>query len=63
MEQILRLLLDYQRFQENQRLDALIADTFHRYGEGLSDEALEQVWAAGEAEPVRRPPDLPEGWP
>lgn len=40
---------DFQRFQQNPKLDAIIRDVESRYGnESLSDEDLSQVNAAGD---------------
>lgn len=49
-------LLDRQRYEENPRLSALIADTERRWGgeTALSDEALSLVSAAGEVHPSPR---------
>lgn len=41
-------LFDFQRFQGNGRLQALIEETEGRYLNDLSDEDLEWVSAAGE---------------
>ena len=49
MEQKLKRLFDYQRFQKNSRLEAMLAEAEERYAGGLTDEALELVSAAGEA--------------
>lgn len=51
MEQALKRLFDYQRFQGNDRLAKLILDTDDRYQgapQRLSDEELGSVSAAGE---------------
>ena len=48
MEKRLKELLDYQKFQRNPRLDAMLSEAEGRYEDGLSDEALELVSAAGE---------------
>ena len=48
MEQKLKRLFDYQRFQKNSRLDAMLAEAEERYAGGLTDEALELVSAAGD---------------
>ena len=47
MEQKLKRLFDYQRFQKNSRLDAMLAEAEGRYAE-MDDEALELVSAAGD---------------
>ena len=44
----LTALFDYQRFERNKRLQALIADTENRCMNALSDDDLEWVSAAGE---------------
>jgi len=48
MEQKLKRLFDYQRFQRNSRLEAMLAEAEGRYADGLTDEALELVSAAGD---------------
>jgi len=48
MEQKLKRLFDYQRFQKNSRLEAMLAEAEGRYADGLTDEALELVSAAGD---------------
>ena len=48
MENKLKKLFEYQKFEKNAKLDALIAQTHSRYGEALSDDDLEMVAAAGE---------------
>ena len=44
----LTALFDYQRFERNKRLQALIDDTENRCMNALSDDDLEWVSAAGE---------------
>ena len=44
----LTALFDYQRFERNKRLQALIKDTENRCMNALSDDDLEWVSAAGE---------------
>ncbi len=44
----LKALFDYQRFERNKRLQALIEDTENRCMNALSDDDLEWVSAAGE---------------
>lgn len=44
----LTALFDYQRFERNKRLQALIEDTENRCMNALSDDDLEWVSAAGE---------------
>lgn len=48
MENKLRKLFDYQRFEQNERLAALIDDTEIFYSGELSDDKLETVCAAGD---------------
>ncbi len=48
MENTLRRLFDYQRFEQNERLAALINDTQARCGVELDDDALENIAAAGD---------------
>ena len=50
MEQKIKKLFDYQRFENNSRLGKLIAETESRYAVELSDEELFMVAAAGEPE-------------
>ena len=45
---LLTNLFDYQRFEDNKRLQALIEETENRCIYKLSDEELEWVSAAGE---------------
>lgn len=49
MEEKLALLLDYQRFQTNHRIEGMLHELEGRYGEELTDESLSLVSAAGEA--------------
>ena len=48
MTKKLTALFDYQRFENNKRLQALIDETEARYLHNLSDDDLEWVSAAGE---------------
>jgi len=48
MEKKLHRLFDYQKFQRNTRLEAMLAEAEGRYDRGVSDDDLEQVNAAGE---------------
>ena len=50
MENMLKKLFDYQKFENNPRLSALIKETEERYCAALSDEELFMVAAAGEPE-------------
>ena len=47
MEQKLKRLFDYQKFQRNSRLEAMLAEAEGRCAE-VDDEALEVVSAAGD---------------
>ena len=47
MENKLKKLMDFQRFEKNQKLDEMILETERKYGTALSDEDLEIVSAAG----------------
>ena len=47
-KKLLTALFDYQRFERNKRLQALIDDTENRCLNALSDDDLEWVSAAGE---------------
>ena len=57
METKLKRLFDYQKFENNSRLAALIADTEARYGAELSEEGLGMVNAAGA--PIMKIEDQP----
>ena len=67
MEEKLKKLFDYQRFQENERLSRLIVDTRERYSgclsdddlACLSDDDLALVSAAGSPELLKKPEDDP----
>lgn len=48
MEKKLKKLFDYQKFEDNARLNKMISDTESRYGEELSEDSLSQIAAAGE---------------
>ena len=48
MEERLKQLFDFQRFERNARLASLIEKTEQRYGHILFDEDLEWVSAAGD---------------
>ena len=51
MQKMLKRLFDYQRFANNKRIADMIADTESRYNAvPLSDDMLELVSAAGEAD-------------
>lgn len=50
MDKRLKLLFDYQRFQNNGRLAGLIEKTEKKYSNELSDEMLELVNAAGDTD-------------
>ena len=53
MENKLKKLFDYQRFEQNKKLGKLIKETEKRYAAELSDEDLSLVNAAGD-------PEIPE---
>ena len=53
MKDRLRELFDYQRFEGNRRLAALIERTAFSHGESLSDEDLDYVNAAGDIDAAR----------
>lgn len=44
-------VFDFQRFQQNERLADIISDVESRYAHALTDDDLELVSAAGEAQP------------
>ena len=46
-------LFDFQHFQQNTRLAAILADVESRYTNALADDDLEQVSAAGAAQPIK----------
>ena len=48
MENQLKHLFEYQKFEQNSRLSRLIAETEHRQTAELSDDELELVAAAGD---------------
>ena len=48
MENKLKNLFDYQRFEKNERLEKIIKETESRYGGELFDDDLSLVNAAGE---------------
>ena len=48
MENKLKMLFDYQRFEKNASLEALIREAQTDYARELSDEELFMVAAAGE---------------
>ena len=50
MESKLKKLFDYQRFEQNDRLEALIRESEDRFVRKLSDDELFLVNAAGEIE-------------
>lgn len=57
MENKLRMLFDYQRFEKNSSLDALIQETESNYARELSDDDLSVVAAAGELTDLMRQPN------
>lgn len=58
MEKKLKSLFDYQRFEQNARLNKLISETENRYARELSDDDLAMVAAAGEPA-LDSQPDFP----
>lgn len=73
MDNKLSRLFDHQRFQQNPRLAKIIGDVEERYAGALSDDDLELVSAAGDADAgsdyitntifvdsQRTPPERPE---
>ena len=48
MENKLKKLFEYQKFEQNERLAKLIAETEARQAAEISDDDLEMVTAAGE---------------
>ena len=52
MERKLFQAFDRQRFQQNARLASIIGDVESRYARALKDDDLQQVSAAGAADPV-----------
>ena len=48
MEKKLKRLFDYQRFEQNEKLEKLILKTESRYSKELTDDDLSLVNAAGE---------------
>ena len=53
-ENMLSSLFDYQRFENDPVLQALIDETEKSYGGEISDDELPQVSAAGEAMPTEK---------
>lgn len=47
MENVIKTLFDFQRFEQNLHLSSLIAQTEGQYFQALADEDLWQVNAAG----------------
>ena len=48
VEKKLKKLFDYQRFEQNEKLEKLIQETESRYTKELSEEDLSLVTAAGD---------------
>ena len=65
MENRLKKLFEYQKFEKNAKLDALIEETHSHYGEALSDDDLGMVAAAGEISELNKAAenDMPAEWP
>lgn len=51
MEKKISKLFDYQRFENNAELAAVISESENRFAQALSDEDLFMVAAAGEIHP------------
>lgn len=60
-EKMLSALFDYQRFENEPSLEALIENSERRYGAEISDDELFDVSAAGEAVPVKKSKDPRDG--
>ena len=60
-EKTLSALFDYQRFEQNPLLGALIDETGSEYGAEISDDDISRVSAAGEARPAERRRDGEDG--
>lgn len=60
-EKILSELFDYQKFENEPSLAALIDETEHRYGGEIPDDELFGVSAAGETAPVKKPKNPRDG--
>ena len=60
MTKKLTVLFDYQRFERNKRLQALIEDTENRCMNALLDDDLEWVSAAGEETDLKDKKDRKE---
>ena len=54
MNKKLKMLFDYQRFEQNEKLEKLIQETESRYAKELSEEDLSLVSAAGEIKEERK---------
>lgn len=61
MEKKLKMLFDYQRFEKNASLEALIREAQTDYARELSDEELFMVAAAGEITEKTDPKDTQYG--
>lgn len=48
LDRKLKALFEFQRYEKNPRVEALIRETQSRYGAELSDDALGMVNAAGD---------------
>ena len=56
MSNRLKSIFEYQKFEMNPKMSALIADTESRYfKESLSDDELEMVVAAGDPSFIKKP--------
>lgn len=50
MDRLLNMLLEYQRFEKNPRIDGMLREAEDALERTLSDDELDFVSAAGEAE-------------
>lgn len=64
MENTLKKLFEYQKFEKNSKLESLIAQAHSNYDRELSDDDLEMVAAAGEAAVLDKTDenDVPAEW-
>lgn len=61
MEKALKAMFEFQRFEQNERLGRLIAQTESRYSRALEDDELWQVNAAGVPEQLCKGKKNPPG--
>lgn len=63
IEEKLKALFDYQRFENDLALENLIAETEEAFGHEISDEDLFDVSAAGDPDARQKKPDSSEDKP